>query len=403
MSLKKYLKDFEGVIYYQIFPDRFAGYRGVYEKIPDAKKFYGGSLRGIKEKIPYLKWLGVECIYLNPIFHAHSPHRYNTYNYYEIDPLLGSENDFIELSGELKKAGIRLILDGVFNHSGDDHPFFRLALKNKNYRNYYFIKKLPLPENLTKENVQEYYECWWNYPKLPKMNVLYKPLKKHLFGAIKKWNKFIHGWRLDVPNEVPVEFWKEFNKLNKEKITIAEIWHDGYTWLNIFDTFMNYDLRRKILELIESKNYISFAAFLEDFYRKIGDRMHILFNLLSSHDVERFLTTAGSVDLFLKCYFLLFMLPGSVSIYYGDEVGVEGGKDPDNRRVFPWDRKLWNMRILNTMRKLIRIKKLDDFRIGEFKIINADKNGISFLRNKARIDFSFDCCKLNYKNKIYRF
>lgn len=391
------------MVYYQIFPDRFAGYKGSYEFVSSPDKFYCGSISGIIEKIPYLNWLGIEGIYLNPVFHAHSTHRYNTYNYYEIDPLLGSELDFINLVNELKKNKIKIILDGVFNHTGDDHPLFLKALSSKKYRDCYFIKKTPLPENLTKENVAEYYECWWNFPKLPKINVLNPFMKKHILGAVKKWSKYIDGWRLDVPNEVAREFWNEFNNIVNGKITIAEIWYDGYKWLDLFDTFMNYDLRRKIIELINTYDYKAFTDFIIDFYKKVGDRKHILFNLLSSHDVERLLTLTKDVDIFLRCYFLIFTLPGAVSIYYGDEVGMEGGKDPDNRRVFPWSKKLWNMKILKTIRLFIELKKNTPLRNAELDIVKADNSGIKFNRGTIEVFFSLDKCVLKYRNKKYVF
>jgi glycosidase len=287
----------------------------------------------------------VNAVYLCPIFKSNSNHRYHTVDYFEIDPVLGTLKDFDNLVKKAHKLGLRVILDGVFNHCSRGFFQFNSLMelgKNSPYVDWFHVHGWPLHAYSGKPN----YDCWWGFPALPKFNTDNPDVREYLFSVGEYWMKRgIDGWRLDVPNEIDDDsFWQEFRRrikaINPEAYIVGEIWDEPSRWLkgDQFDGVMNYPLRRAVLAYLFDEKPINLAEFakrLRDVFPK--DRFGVPMNLLGSHDTIRLATLPCSnlqrVKLALA---ILFFLPGAPCVYYGDEIGMEGGKDPDNRRTFPW-------------------------------------------------------------------
>ena len=360
---------------------------GVYH----ADDFFGGNLKGIIEKLDYLKDLGVTVIFLSPIFLSHSNHRYDTADYMKIDTLIGTEEEFAELIGKARIRGMRVMLDGVFNHSGSDSVYF-----NKNgyfdsfgayqgsaspYRSWYTFNK------------DGTYHCWWGIDCVPTFNKNSKTLRKYLFGengVLAKWSKYDIDWRLDVADEFPTDYLDDLrNRVkieNPSSAVIGEVWEDAskkysydtlrpYFTKGQLDGVMNYVFRGIILNYAKGDAAINAARGINDLVENYPKQcMDNSLTMLGSHDTVRVLTDLAGVsvegwsqqrqkefrlspeqrrlatDRLFVAAALEFILPGMPSIYYGDEVGVEGGKDPVNRRTFPWGRE--NQSILNYYKKL---------------------------------------------------
>lgn len=374
-------------IVYQIFPDRFyaagevrrakpnAHYRSWDEEpayIRDERgnvatwDFYGGNLQGIIEKLPYLKSLGVTAIYLNPIFESASNHRYSTANFKQIDPVLGTIEDFKALISAANKQCMKLILDGVFNHVGADSIYFNRfgtygaggAYQDYNspYRSWFRFKNYP-----------NEYDCWWGVSDLPDLEESNPDLRGYLLtgenSVIKYWTRFgIGGWRLDVADELPDDFlallFKTVKAENREAVILGEVWEDAsnkvaygnlkkYFTHRELDCVMNYPFRDNLLEFFSGK--ISASALRNRFMTQMENYPEGAFygnlNLLGTHDVERIYTKAqkilpdAPISLLNQLVALQFVFPGVPSIYYGDEAGLTGGKDPDNRKPFPWGKE----------------------------------------------------------------
>ena len=342
-------------IFYQIFPDRFCRserYKAIgkfvpWDSLPTRENMFGGNLAGIIDKLEYIASLGVNAIYLCPIFKSNSNHRYHTVDYFEIDPVLGTLKDFDNLVKKAHKLGLRVILDGVFNHCSRGFFQFNSLMelgKNSPYVDWFHVHGWPLHAYSGKPN----YDCWWGFPALPKFNTDNPDVREYLFSVGEDWMKRgIDGWRLDVPNEIDDDsFWQEFRRrikaINPEAYIVGEIWDEPSRWLkgDQFDGVMNYPLRRAVLAFLFDEKPISFAEFakrLREAFPK--DRFGVPMNLLGSHDTIRLATLPCSnlqrVKLALA---ILFFLPGAPCVYYGDEISMEGGKDPDNRRTFPWNK-----------------------------------------------------------------
>ncbi len=374
---------YRNAVFYQIFPDRFAN--GNPHGEIDGKKpntflyattadrpmyiydenhkiarwdFYGGNLRGIIAKLPYLKRLGVTALYLNPIFEASSNHRYDTNDYLKIDPMLGTEEDFKMLVTMLHENDMHLILDGVFNHVGKNSRYFNAGHlygeqtgaandKNSSYYEWFNFKHYP-----------DQYDCWWGVDDLPTVNKDNPSYQQFIYGergsVLTKWNDLgVDGWRLDVADELPDDFLREIrHNLDRydDRILIGEVWEDASSKVsyghrrpyvsgdNLYGT-MNYPLRQWVISLLNGHCDLIKAG--EDLLTLVENypRNFLLdcLNNLGTHDTERILTVLNqSVPLVKIAFALLFNLPGIPCVYYGDEAGVEGGKDPDNRRYFPW-------------------------------------------------------------------
>ncbi|MBQ5463780.1 MAG: glycoside hydrolase family 13 protein [Fibrobacter sp.] len=341
-------------IFYQIFPDRFCRserYKAIgkfvpWDSKPTRENMFGGNLAGIVDKLEYIASLGVNAIYLCPIFKSNSNHRYHTVDYFEIDPVLGTLKDFDRLVKKAHKLGLRVILDGVFNHCSRGFFQFNSLMelgKNSPYVDWFHVHGWPLHAYSGKPN----YDCWWGFPALPKFNTDNPDVREYLFSVGEYWMKRgIDGWRLDVPNEIDDDsFWQEFRRrikaINPEAYIVGEIWDEPSRWLkgDQFDGVMNYPLRRAVLSFLFDEKPINLAEFAKRLREAFpAGRFGVPMNLLGSHDTIRLASLPCSnlqrVKLALA---ILFFLPGAPCIYYGDEIGMEGGKDPDNRRTFPWN------------------------------------------------------------------
>jgi len=365
-------------IFYQIFPDRFAnGDNGndpsnlqAWGATPKIRGFQGGDLTGIIQGLSYLQDLGVNAIYLNPIFFATTNHRYNTSDYFKIDPKLGSIDTFRKLLNEAHNAGIRIILDGVFNHTGRGFFAFQDILENEedsSYLDWYHIHGFPL--DAYGEDKARQYEAWWGFKELPKLNTDTRAVRDYIFSVAKYWiEQGADGWRLDVPNEIDDdEFWQEFRtvvkSVNPEAYLVGEIWEIDPRWVGNghFDGLMHYPFRDHLLDYLV-KGKMKGA----EFSRNIGElitkypagREFFQFLTIGTHDTRRIFTLCKKdIDIVRLVFLLQFAYPGAPVIYYGDEIGLAGGRDPDNRRAFPWDRDKWSLCLRSWIQDLIRIRK----------------------------------------------
>ena len=386
----------EEVVFYQIFPDRFAksenykvpGVFAPWGEKPTRNNLCGGNLRGIIEHLDYLEDLGIGALYLCPIFKSNSNHRYHTYDYFSIDPVLGTDKDFEELLQKAHARGIRIILDGVFNHCSRGFFQFDSVLelgKESPYVNWFHIKNFPLKAYSGEPN----YECWWNMPALPKFSTGNPEVREFLFSVAEYWlSRGIDGWRLDVPNEINDDsFWQEFRlrvkNINKDAYIVGEIWDNPSRWLqgDQFDGVMNYRLRKLLLETFLSQTndfQEKFSAFSKELVNVCADNFGISLNLLSSHDTRRLMSQPNSSIKKMKMLWtLLFFLPGVPCIYYGEEIAMEGGKDPDNRRCFPWGSFLSEERneFFRYMKELIDWRKKEKtLQYGRLEVVSEADN-----------------------------
>ena len=383
----------QGVVY-QIFPDRFAN-GNPYGEVTGRKKnsflyateedtpyyiknsrgeitrwdFFGGNLAGIRKKLPYLKKLGVNTIYLNPIFLATSNHRYDTVDYMKIDPMLGDEDDLRGLIHDLHQNGMHLLLDGVFNHVGQDSIYFQEAIKDKSSHYYSWFNFIDYPEK---------YQSWWGVSSLPEVNKSNPEYQDFIYGdhgVLAKWMKDqVDGWRLDVADELPMDFLRNIrNRLMKEncQVMIGEVWGDAsdkfvnseyrpYTFGDNLTGVMNYPVRNFIVGLLTSENndaeiaLMNKLALLVEHYPT--NFLRNCLNNIGTHDTVRIKTALQNDEkLVLLAFGLMFMLPGVPCIYYGDEAGLIGDKDPDNRRFFPWGRE--SRSLIAQVSKWINVRK----------------------------------------------
>lgn len=389
----------QDAVFYQIFPERFADGDPTnnppgtvdWYAAPASDNFFGGDLRGIRNKIPYLKELGVTAVYLNPVFCSHSNHKYNIYDYFRIDPVFGDNELFAQLIEDLHSAGIRVIMDMVYNHTAVDFEPFRDVMENgaaSRYKDWYFFHDFPV--RLEPPN----YECWWGLWHMPKLNTGNPEVENYLFEATRYWLKMgADGFRLDVPCEIPHEFWIKYRRLvkaiNPEAYIVGEIWDDGGPWLagDQFDAVMNYCLRDEIVAFFarhqkDVRQFDTALARLRLAYPPQANR--VMFNVLGSHDTKRILTISeGSSDAAKLAVLLQMTYPGAPCIYYGDEVGMEGGKDPQCRGGFPWDPARQNKEMSAWYHRLIALRNsYACLRTGGFRTIAADPaNGIyAYLR-----------------------
>ncbi len=374
MPVPTWVKD---AVFYQIFPDRFANgdfsldppNAQPWGSPPTRKGYQGGDLKGITQKLDYLLDLGINAIYLNPIFLSAANHRYHTVDYFRVDPILGELSDFHTLLYAAHHRDIHIILDGVFNHCGRGFFAFSDLLENQAdspYTNWFHVRKFPL--RAYEPGRARNYEAWWGYKDLPKFNTGTPAVRRYLLNAARYWiEQGADGWRLDVPNEIDDDaFWAEFRhlvrKANPQAYLLGEIWEPLPRWVNNthFDGIMNYPLRTAILDLLTGKiNIAQFASAVEGL-QALYPRQHLnaMYNLLGSHDTERVITYLGGDLAKLRlAYLILFAYPGVPAIYYGDEIGLEGGRDPDCRRAFPWEPEQWNTALRDWIKILIALRK----------------------------------------------
>ena len=400
MSVPGWVQD---SIFYQIFPDRFAnGHNGNNPKSvlpwnakPTLYGFHGGDIKGIIDHMYYLLDLGINAIYLNPIFLSPSNHRYNAVDYFQIDPKLGNKLEFFTLLDVAHRNEMKVILDGVFNHCGRGFFAFNDVLENQAdspYTDWFHIKKFPVDAYSPGDATT--YDAWWKYKSLPKFNTSNPEVAKYILKVARYWiEQGIDGWRLDVPNEINDDsFWLRFREevrsANPDAYLVGEIWDGDPRWVGDehFDGLMNYPLKDLIIYLLTDE--ITMDKFRIDLQKwqtmYAAENAKAMYNLLGSHDVERFLTKIGGDIAKAKLgYLLLFTLSGVPAIYYGDEIGLLGGRDPDCRRTFNWDESQWMTPLREWIKKLIRLRKEKvSLRRGIFKLIDTTpcKNCLAFVR-----------------------
>jgi len=412
MTIPDWVQD---AVFYQIFPDRFArsarlpdlGFES-WDSAPTIHGFKGGDLYGVAERLDYLQDLGITALYLNPVFASASNHRYHTYDYFNVDPLLGGNEALRFLLDESHRRGMRIILDGVFNHASRGFWQFHHVLENGKaspYKDWFYFD----PERLNgRRRWGVYpatgelhalkngegslralgYQAWWDLPALPKLNTATPAVREFIFGIAEHWVRFgIDGWRLDVPGEINDDsFWQEFRRrvraVNPEAYIVGEIWHEAGRWLqgDQFDAVMNYLLTAAALSFFggprldmttvnqsgglqgrvhPSMDAGGFANEIDRiFYLYQRDITYAQLNLLDSHDMPRFLSCVGGHKSALRLAWLFLMTyPGAPCLYYGDEVGVDGGHDPDCRKAFPWDASRWDRDLLAYAKNAITLRK----------------------------------------------
>ena len=387
-----------GAVFYQIFPDRFrkdenalhrAGSRDMlawetpvpYRADPEtgdfqALDFYGGSLRGVAEKLPYLESLGVTAIYLNPSFEATSNHRYDTTDWMRIDSLLGDEADFAALCAAAEKRGIRVVLDGVFSHAGAMHPDFIAARHSREAKRFDWFLFNNWPDD---------YKCWWGFRNLPELNKQNDGVRRYFLSdedsVVRHWLRAgSAGWRLDVADELPMDYLRQLRenarREREDAFVLGEVWEDAsnkvsygemrcYCLGDTLDGVMNYPLREAALDFLTGK--IPSEAFkrrMDSLYENYpAPFAQALLNLMGSHDRARVLNVLCGADgeeipraqrgnlrlnsrqreagkrLLKMLLWLMCFMPGMPCVYYGDEAGMEGATDPFNRAPFPWGRE----------------------------------------------------------------
>lgn len=404
--------------------------------------FFGGDLYGIIEKLDYIESLGVTCLYLSPIFDAYSNHKYDTGDYMSVDSMFGSEKALDQLIKEAKKRDMHIIFDGVFNHTGSDSIYFN---KEGNYNSLgaYQSKESPYYEWYNFRNYPDDYECWWDVKILPRVNSNNQSYKNYILGdggVIEKWmKKGIDGFRLDVADELSDDFLKTLNNklksINPEGVVYGEVWEDAsnkiaydkrkkYFLGGELDSVMNYPFREAIIEYLKYGNYDKFYStckMLSSHYPK--HNADLLMNLLGTHDTERILTVLGvdSVDGFTNqelstkkmtraeyskakallklAYAIVATVPGVPCIYYGDEAGMQGFRDPFNRLPFPWGKE--DNEILEFYQKIGKNRRQEKvFKGGLFNLLECNSDILAFARYN---DDEFTVTLVNRSTEKYSF
>jgi cyclomaltodextrinase / maltogenic alpha-amylase / neopullulanase len=366
----------KSAVFYQIFPDRFEnGDRGndpsdvaPWGSVPTATNRMGGDLKGIEKRLPYLKNLGINALYLNPIFESLSNHGYDTVDYLKIDPRFGTKEDLKRLVSKAHGLGIRVILDAVFNHTSPEFFAFKdLREKgaNSQYVNWYFPIAFPIE---VKEG-QKTYRTFAGVPTMPKLNTVYFEAGNYLCDVGAYWIQQcnIDGWRLDVADEVSPDFWRRFRSeikaVKPDAYILGEVWGDAHTYLqgDQHDGVMNYRWRRAVQEwLLDPKaSNDSLCKNLDQIRSDYPDAVQTsLFNVLSSHDTERLATRfKGNESSIRIATALQFFYPGVPCIYYGDEIGMEGGHDPLCRGAMVWEKGRRNEERLGWFKLLAKLRK----------------------------------------------
>ncbi|MDR3317904.1 MAG: glycoside hydrolase family 13 protein [Clostridiales bacterium] len=426
-----------GGVMYQIFPDRFfrAGNypprEGVHmhadwyespEYLPDPTAgevlnidFFGGTIRGITEKLDYLKSLSVSCIYLNPIFAAYSNHKYDTGDYMCADEMFGTNGDFTELCGRAEARGISVILDGVFSHTGAVSRYFNkdgrydgvgaYQSEDSPYSAWYSFKRFPSE-----------YLCWWNFPTLPNVNELdpsYDAFINGADGVIRTWiRRGAAGYRLDVADELPDKFIENLAAAAKaeraDAAVYGEVWEDAsnkmsygarrrYFWGSELDSVMNYPFRNAIIDYVLNGDPLGLATTAKAIVSRYPpNALNTLMNMLSTHDTERILTVlsgvkgaeltkeqragyvipAGVKEQALQrlrmAAVIQYTLPGIPSVFYGDEAGLEGFEDPFCRRCYPWGRE--DKALLAFYKRLGAMRAAcPELKTGAFRVLRCDR------------------------------
>jgi len=408
-------------VFYQIFPDRFARSlrtthpRGITLKPwgspPEEQGYQGGDLRGITDKLDYLQSLGIDALYLNPIFSSASNHRYHTFDYMQVDPLLGGNEALRELLDSAHARGMRIVLDGVFNHASRGFWAFHHILENGSnspYLDWFVIEDWPLRPYDNGADKPMNYRGWIGLPALPEFNTDNPGVRDYIFEVARHWIDFgIDGWRLDVPVDIDDDsFWQEFRRVvknaNPEAYICGEIWFPAMRWLqgDQFDAVMNYIFTRQVIPYFGARSlrtdwkheHLPMKPLDAPTFAKGIDAMHALYdwqvnfaqlNLIDSHDMPRALYLLGEDRQALRLAVLAQMtMPGAPCIYYGDEVGLSAGGDPYCREAFPWQvEESWDQSLLAFYRQAITLRhQFPILRTGSFQSIFAEKMVYAFQR-----------------------
>ena len=416
-------------IFYQIFPDRFAhrksafGTNGYPAKLtnlqpwgakPTSHGFHGGDLLGLIDKLDYLSDLGINAIYLNPIFASGSNHRYHTHDYYQVDPILGGNHAFREFLDAAHKQHIRVVLDGVFNHASRGFFQFNHLLEcgpESPYVDWFHVHEWPI-NAYDRDALKPNYDAWWNIPALPEFNTDTEAVREFLWDVATYWvEQGIDGWRLDVPDEIDDDsFWQEFRRrvkaVNPDAYIVGELWREAKRWLqgDQFDGQMNYLFTRAAFgyfvgdtmnqEDTEGMGYglmptldaSEFANALNHIHNELyhPEIVQAQLTMLGSHDTPRLLTIANNDKTAVRLMILCQMtVAGAPNIYYGDEIGMAGRKDPDCRRAFPWhDKSLWDEELREDIQRYIHLRhSLPVLRRGDFQILYASGQVVVYQRH----------------------
>ena len=407
-------------VFYQIFPDRFASSDHIikphnlepWDTEPTTFGYKGGDLFGVIEHLDYLQDLGVTALYFNPIFQSASNHRYHTHDYFQVDPLLGGNDAFDALLAACKQRGIRIILDGVFNHASRGFFQFNDVLENGaaspwvDWFNFH-----QFPANAYDLSQPPGYTAWWGMHALPKLNTDNPQVREYLMQVGEYWvRKGIDGWRLDVAGEITSEgFWQEFRRrvkaINPEAYLVAELWDPspGALQGDQFDATMNYPFTSSVIaftagarvqqEMVQGRGYHPYPPLSGvEYAERIDQLLGIYpwpvelaqFNLLDSHDTSRFLSVAGGDVASVRLGMLLLLTyPGAPCIYYGDEIGLTGGpSDALARKTFPWQApETWDWDLLQWTKGLIALRHAQPaLRTGSYRRLAADLDAYAFAR-----------------------
>ena len=385
-ELVEWMKD---ALFYQIFPERFR--RGDFSKddsyinqkwedLPNPSSFAGGDLKGIIEKLDYIKSLGVKALYLTPIFKSPTNHKYDIMDYFEIDPQFGDKKDFKNLVEKAHELGIRIVLDAVFNHMSHKNPIFvdvREKGKNSKYYDWFFVEGAEV--DIERIN----YETFAHVYNMPKLNTSNKNVQEYLIKIGKYWiEEFdIDGWRLDVSDEVSHDFWNRFRKeikaSKKDAVIIGENWHNAESFLrgDEFDSVMNYAFTNTALDYF--KEEIDAEKASDDLnmvmMRNKDAANRMMLNFLDTHDTPRFITEIkGDRDKFLAALAMSTVYMGANSIYYGTEITLEGDKDPDCRRAFPWENLDQEKPFTEKIKEILGVKNHPAVKNGSIKIYSKE-------------------------------
>lgn len=386
-------------VIYNIFPDSFASGKNEISLQPSSKQFgehtvhgkLGGTIKGIKENVPYLKTLGVNAIYINPIFVAGEYHKYDLIDYYQVDPCFGSNEDLKELVKTFHQEGIRVIIDGVFNHCGWKFFAFEDVVKygeQSKYKDWFYGLTFPV---IRPEDPETYpnYECFGYERLMPKLNTANPEVEDYFCKVGKYWIEEFHidGWRLDVASEVNDRFWRKFyqeiKKSNPESILIGEVWESANHWLDgtIFDSAMNYDFRKHCKRFfaeqsIDAMDFDSRVTNMRMRYRK--QTCFSQLNVLDSHDVSRFLSLCEEDrERYQLAVVFQLTFPGMPSIFYGNEKGIVGVMESDYRSPMPWQKE---DELFSFFQALIKLRlELEVMREGDYRTISADKGSYLYV------------------------
>ncbi|MBP1990479.1 alpha-glycosidase [Paenibacillus eucommiae] len=396
-------------IFYQIIPERFAN--GDPSNDPEGtqpwggkptyENFFGGDLQGIIDHLDYLVDLGINAIYLTPVFEAPSNHKYDTVDYKKVDPHLGDNELLKKMVEQCHSKGIRVMLDAVFNHCSEQFPQFQDVMKNgenSKYAEWFHIREYPLE---VKDGIPTY-DTFGFFGNMPKFNTANPEVKQYLLDVAEYWIKEIKidGWRLDVANEVDHAFWRDFRKTvkaaNPEAYIVGEVWNDSLKWLmgDQFDSVMNYPFSNKVLQFFTDPG-MDGSAFADNIgslqVRYPQQTNEVIFNLLCSHDTPRVLTRVGEDRRKLKlCVVFLLTYLGTPCTFYGDEVGLSGGDDPDCRKCMEWDPKKQDRDLFDFYKMLIALRKNNQaLRRGFFRFLKADPHDSRVIYERIDQDTHF--------------